>query len=157
MLSKRDGFLMHCKMRVCSPYIWGGQSDLIGYDCSGFVVANLWREGVDIDDMSSSGLASYFKYCRRYTPVEGAIAFYGRDTEHISHCMVVTTVWDNGSYGVVGARGGNSTTTSLDVAAQQKACIGAYVDYWQTGIQFFSNPWHADGSFSRGSEHTPVG
>jgi cell wall-associated NlpC family hydrolase len=82
---------------VGTPYLWGGNNPLEGFDCSGLVQEILASVGADPPgDQSSRQL---FKYFSRYgdllkTPERGALVFYGSpEVNHvgfvIDYCRMV--------------------------------------------------------------------
>jgi len=134
---------------VGTPYRWGGESPMDGFDCSGFVQEILRSAGVDpIGDQTSQGLFEYFakhgKPLSKDRPRPGSIVFYGSHINHITH---VAFALDH--FRVVEAAGGDHTTTSVDRAIAQQAFIRIrplkhrgdliavlHPDYSQIGISF---------------------
>ena len=100
-------------------YKWGGENPLLGYDCSGFVQELLMAAGIDPKgDQTAQGLYNYFilNSTREFAP--GALVFFGRGVDRISHigfCLDKDTMIEAG--------GGRSSTKTLAIAAQQNAFI----------------------------------
>lgn len=101
-------------------YKWGGNNALEGFDCSGFVQELLASVGMDPQGRDTAqSLYNYFMVkglgcdC-----VMGAIAFYGKSEKEISHVALCID-----SNRIIEAGGGDSRTTSKDVAAKQSAQI----------------------------------
>ena len=141
MRDKRGAFIHNALTQNGLPYIWGGQSPVVGFDCSGFVVWLLQSVGYVITDHTAKQLSYIFESTRVHgTPKAGCIAFYGFGGE-VSHCMVVTRVWNNGAIAVTGARGGGSDTTTIDVAEEKRAYVGTYVNYWPQNLIMICDPW----------------
>ena len=104
-----------------SPYIWGGQSPLIGFDCSGLVISILQIEGKFIGDTTAQGLYLHFKdrgYVETGYPEFGCLAFYGKSVNKITH---VAYCLDDGM--IIEAAGGDSTTTTVERAKKQNAYV----------------------------------
>ena len=94
------------------PYIWGGQSPLVGFDCSGFVMDILIATGIvpKGTDMTAHGLWDHFKPYRTHEPKEGCFVFYGKPDKitHVMYCI--------GGGKCIGAQGGGSKCTGIEVA-----------------------------------------
>lgn len=110
-------FLELAKSKKGCFYRWGGNGP-DRFDCSGFVVWCLvmaggpeWREGWWsqrlFDELPSTDKEQ-----------AGALAFYGKDDQHISHVMVCL-----GDGQVIGASGGNRMTINDDVARFRRAMV----------------------------------
>lgn len=73
---------------------------------------------------------------------EGCLLFYGENNLAITHVMIALTRWNNGVMILVGARGGDSSTTTLDAAKKQKAFVDVvWGDYWYQKIQWVVDPF----------------
>lgn len=101
------------------PYEWGGDNAL-GLDCSGFVGVILRAVGVieNQADYNAQGLFHKLHECQTVTPEAGCVVFYGRSITRITH--VAFMVDDRH---ILEAGGGNSKTTSLEVADDQNAMV----------------------------------
>lgn len=97
------------------PYIWGGQSPLVGFDCSGLVIHLKMSEGEfpQRQDATSQGLYLYFKdkgYINTGHPTFGCLAFYGKSVNeitHVAYCLDDETI-------IEAAGGGSKTLTRKD-------------------------------------------
>jgi hypothetical protein len=101
------------------PYIWGGQSPEVGFDCSGLVIYALDKSGMSIPDTNAAGL--YKKFSTKRVPeskaISGTLWFYGSSLQKINHVMVCIRRWETGEHVLLGARGGGSNTSSPSVGA----------------------------------------
>lgn len=105
---------------VGTPYRWGGDDPILGFDCSGLAQELLASVGMDPPgDQSAQALYDHFiksnlgaiKGC-------GALVFYGKSLAEITHVGMMLD-----SVHIVEAGGGGSTTVSLDAAAKQNAFV----------------------------------
>lgn len=112
---------------IGTPYIWGGSDPINGFDCSGFVQELLASIGFDPKgDQTAQGLYEAFKNSAfKDVHGPGALAFYGKDLQNITHVTMMINSWQ-----CVGANGGGSKTTSRETAAAADAFIKVRpVDY----------------------------
>ena len=86
----RQQFIDKIKIQIGKPYIWGGQSPEVGFDCSGLVVWGLKEIGCTInhhgEDFTSLQLSKIFFPQRvvRSKATPGCLFFYGKTKETIS-------------------------------------------------------------------------
>lgn len=104
---------------VGTPYLWGGDDPLEGFDCSGLVIEVLKSAGIlpRVGDWTAQGLYERFADQATAVPVAGCLAFWRRDGRmtHVEYCIS----WSH----TIGASGGGSRTTDLAAAVRS----GAYV------------------------------
>lgn len=105
--------------QINTPYRWGGDDPILGFDCSGFAVEFLKTMGMlpEGADYNAQGLFDYFKDrsdWNRYTL--GALVFYGKSLDAITHMGIGVD-----RYRVVTVSGGGSSTNSVEKAAEQNA------------------------------------
>jgi len=86
-----DPILLHHAMSfVGTPYRWGGDDPMAGYDCSGLVVEILQAHGM-LDpnvDKTAENLYNYFKMDKSIETrlcSLGALVFYGHSHQRITH------------------------------------------------------------------------
>lgn len=104
------------------PYLWGGSSPQSGFDCSGFALWVLQVFGVlPSGDWSAQGLHGTFPATG--DPLPGDLVFYGKDPEHITHVMMFMGDLPGQGKMVIGASGGDSTTTTIEEAQKKGAQV----------------------------------
>lgn len=106
---------------LSTPYKWGGNDPMAGFDCSGFVIEILQSVGLlPVDgDWTAAGLFNKFKAYEIKNKVvhKGCLVFWGSG-EKITHIEFAIT-----KFHTIGASGGGSSTTSEQVAIKQDAYI----------------------------------
>lgn len=106
---------------LMTPYEYGGDDPMSGFDCSGMVCELLRAAGVVPFNFrtNAQGLFNLLKSTSAATlPTLGAIAFFGKSVNEITHvafCLDATTMIEAG--------GGNSTTVSEVIASGQNAFV----------------------------------
>lgn len=106
---------------IGTPYKWGGDDPMAGFDCSGLVQELLSSVGMDPSgDQTAQGLFDHFMSLsnRNPSPARGVICFYGRTPREITH-----VAWMINSLQIIEAGGGGSKTTSLEAGIAQNAFI----------------------------------
>jgi len=105
------------------PYLWGGDTPMKGFDCSGFVLEILRSQGLwGKEDSTSQNLFWYFvnlgpTYLTQ-VPEFGSLLFFGSDAKGISHVTMAlnqTTMLEAG--------GGDSTVIDRETAVKKAAFI----------------------------------
>ena len=124
-MSQRDSFLRFVDecLRADVPYLWGGKS-LQALDCSGLVTLGLYlASGLDLRQTHNTDMMwNHWEPISGVQTRPGDVALYGGSRpDDVSHVMVLL---DGGS--VIGASGGDSTSTSLRIAASQGAQVRRY-------------------------------
>lgn len=106
---------------VGTPYLWGGDDPINGYDCSGFLIEFLQAAGVYPRglDSNAAGLFAYFQSGIVPLPAFGTLVFFGGSSgpgiTHIGLALNDTTMLEAG--------GGTSKTLTRADAATQNAFI----------------------------------
>jgi cell wall-associated NlpC family hydrolase len=105
---------------VGTPYRWGGDDPIQGFDCSGLAQELLASVGMDPPgDQTAQALHDYFsKNNLGSIKACGALVFYGKSATEITHIGMLLD-----SIHIVEAGGGGSSTTTLDAAAKQNAFV----------------------------------
>jgi len=71
---------------IGTPGVWGGDNPYTGFDCSGFVQWVLRMAGFGLyRDTTAQGLYEMHKAHVLSRPEAGALVFYGKDLNNISH------------------------------------------------------------------------
>ena len=105
------------------PYIWGGNSPLEGFDCSGFVCELLKAQGFlyHKSDLTAQGIYNYLNY-RKWLPFGGpqlgGVCFYGDQTNRVRHCSMAL----NETMMIEAGGGAKAIKTRLD-AEEINACV----------------------------------
>jgi hypothetical protein len=103
-----------------TPYKWGGNDPMAGFDCSGFVIELLQSAGeLPLKgDWTAEDLYEHFKDKEVSAPIEGCLVFFaGINTNiyHIEFCL------DNCFS--IGASAGDSSTVTVQDAIDQNAHV----------------------------------
>lgn len=109
-----------CAGYLGTPYRWGGDDPMAGFDCSGLVQEILASLGEDPPgDQTAQSLHDHFlARPRRSIALCGSLAFFGSSVGAISHvgfCISPEVMLEAG--------GGGSATTSLEQAVKQNAYV----------------------------------
>ena len=109
-----------CLQFLNIPYKWGGANPLEGMDCSGLAQVILAQYGVDPKgDQTAQHLYDWVLLAGRGSSTDtGALAFYGKNVERISHVAIHID-----RHQVLEAGGGGSKTQTLEDAIKQSAYI----------------------------------
>lgn len=102
-------------------YIWGGSHPAYGLDCSGLVQEILASVGLDPSgDQTAQMLWDYFllEGDEIWGPKTGALMFYGKSKDHISHVAFCLN-----QYQIIEAGGGDSSCTDLSRAIAKSAFV----------------------------------
>lgn len=119
-MTKRDLALKVAWSLHNTPYKWGGDDPMQGFDCSGFVVEILKSIGLISrgSDYTAQGLYELFKDREADSVFVGTLVFWGRNRHSITH---VEFGIDSGI--TMGASGGGSKTITTQDAIEQNAYI----------------------------------
>ncbi len=102
------------------PYLWGGETPMNGFDCSGLVQFILNAGGEDPPgDQTAQALYNHFENDGRWNErTAGCLAFYGESTRKITHVGFCID-----EYRMVEAAGGNSSCKTLEDAIRMRAFV----------------------------------
>lgn len=103
-----------------TPYKWGGNNPLQGFDCSGLVQYVLKSAGmVPKQDFTAQKLYEYFENDSTHnTYAPGSLVFYGESINKITHVALMID-----RYRVIEAAGGDHTTLTFDDAKLKDAAV----------------------------------
>jgi len=105
---------------IGTPYIWGGNTRLDGFDCSGFVQEILWYGGVDpAGDQTAQAL--YNKLSKNeYRSIlkPGSVLFFGQSRNSVSHIAIAV---DHGT--MIESGGGDRSCTTRARAHEKNAFV----------------------------------
>lgn len=125
--SPREAAMFIWEGLMKTPYRWGGDDAIEGYDCSGFVLAGLHGVGVlprsqdfTADALLKSVLPAKPRFKEGKQLRRGMLVFWGAPKAH--HVEVVWATFGD-TVLTIGASGGGSQTTTLDAAAKQNAAV----------------------------------
>lgn len=113
-----DLLVRYAMQFVGTPYLWGGNNPVEGFDCSGLAIEILNAFGFKIPDQAASDLylwcltGNFIKEAR-----PGALVFFGKDGK-IGHVGIVL----NRDL-MIDAGGGGSDVTSKEAAAKSNAFV----------------------------------
>lgn len=131
----RQRFVAVCLSQLGKPYVYGANGPH-EFDCSGLVVYALRSLGL-IHPGEDYSAKHFFERCTpTASPLPGDLAFYGK--KHISHVVVFLD-----SSRVISASGGDSKTTSAEIARKTGASIKVHRNalYRPDFISMATNKW----------------
>lgn len=117
---KRATAIRYAWTFIGTPYRWGGDDPMAGFDCSGFVVEILTAVGMvphKYDD-TAGGLATKFRANQIDRPRAGAFIVWYDPTGFGQHIEFFID-----EFHTIGASGGGSATTDLNAAIMANAFI----------------------------------
>lgn len=134
----KEDVLTYARSFLGTPYVYGGNNPLTGWDCSGFMCFVMRKAGWvgPHEDLSCQSLYERFKKLGTSFPVaslifpRGALVFYGSNLASIGHVALLV---DNGK-SVIECGGGNETTDSVERAKKLGACVRETAFRFRTDI-----------------------
>jgi hypothetical protein len=138
-MKTRIEYLNLIKEQVGKPYLWGAWGSN-AFDCSGLVSYCL---GLEIKHNAQQLFTMFERtIISKAAAFPGALYFYGSDGGRVSHVMTVLEHWSNGGITLIGARGGDSSVITLDIARDKKAFVDVcFGDYWWDKFLFAVDPF----------------
>jgi cell wall-associated NlpC family hydrolase len=103
-----------------TPYLWGGNDEYVGLDCSGLIVAIFRRIGMikSTADHSSQELYNIYSKYLTESPTPGCLVFYGKDLRNISHVALMIS-----SKHIIEAAGAGRDCTTVERAQELGARV----------------------------------
>lgn len=121
----REKFLIELIKYGNIPYIWGGENESVGLDCSGFAQKVLNILSLDPKgDQSAQGLFEHFsnRFSNPFASIQSAdlgdLVFFGESVNKITHVGVCL-----GHGLMMEAGGGGSKTKTVEIARSQNAKV----------------------------------
>jgi cell wall-associated NlpC family hydrolase len=129
MTTIRQQILNIARSIIGLPYIYGAESPDKGFDCSHFFHYCYGSQYHSLPYMDCLEISKFYSaYTKPLVNIQpGDILLYNQP---VSHLMICLNVWSNHVVIACGARGGDSTTTTIDAARAKGACVGVYPNYW---------------------------
>jgi len=118
-ITSRQILLDYAMRLACTPYRWGGDDPMAGFDCSGVVLELLAAAGVVSPsfDASSDWLWHNLPGSRGGDPVFGSLIFFG-SADRAKH-----VAWALNAKLMVEAGGGRENTLTVEDAIRQNAWV----------------------------------
>ena len=154
-MSLRQQFVSVVREQIGKPYQWGAKGPG-SMDCSGLVTYCLKESGLDIVlgtqlEMCAAALFDKFHSNKVMEALAqpGSLFLYWEEPAGmtIGHVMICSDVWANGARVLIGAHGGDATTTNPDRAAAMMGGRGAMVQnvlaaaYWRSNFCCVVDPF----------------
>ena len=138
-LSEREIAVAYAWSFIGTPYKWGGNDPMAGFDCSGFCIEVLQAVGVlsRHGDWTAANLFEKFKEKKVNYPTQGCLVFWnnqsGNKIVHVELCINDRLA--------LGASGGGSRTVTVQDAIEQDAYIKLRPFASRPNIAGFVNPF----------------
>lgn len=121
-MHEADSLIDYSMKFISTPYIWGGNNPLIGFDCSGFVCEVLKSHGYlkHNIDYSANDLLNYSKryFLKKDTPIKADLLFFGTNPNMACHVAIALN-----NKLMIESAGGNSKTKELSHAIKRNAFV----------------------------------
>jgi cell wall-associated NlpC family hydrolase len=122
---------------LATPYRWGGDDPLLGFDCSGLVIEWLQATGVLPRGYEGRARDLHKRFAGHATtgPLLGTLLFFGEGLEAISHVAIATD-----DFYMIEAGGGGSKTTDAAAAARDNAFVRVRPISWRRDLVAMVHP-----------------
>jgi cell wall-associated NlpC family hydrolase len=103
-----------------TPYLWAGNNEWHGLDCSGLIVAIFRRMGIikRNADLTAGGLYREYMKHETSTPHAGCLVFYGTNKQAITHVGFMIS-----EYQIIEAGGGGSECKTIEISKEKGARV----------------------------------
>ena len=133
--SQKEIALKHIETYLGTPYRWGGDDPLKGFDCSGLAVEYLRSAGAITNSQDFTAELLYKNFLGVDKPQRGDLVFYENSSGKIIHVEIMLNNCQS-----IGASGGNSKTINENIAEIQNAYVKINFIYNRKGIAGFARP-----------------
>jgi len=121
-----------------TPYRWGGNDPMAGFDCSGLIVEILRSTGhlARYEDLTAEGLWQKYRLKRVSDPYRGCLVFWGEDqlmAKHVEMCV--------DEFRSIGASGGGGNTVTVQDAIEADAYVKVRPFRSRVPIRAFVDPF----------------
>lgn len=107
-----------------TPYRWGGNDPMEGFDCSGLVIEILQSVGLFERNKDTTAHGLSLLYPETDVLQAGTLVFYDwNGDKRMDHVEMIVTIDEDGQLFTIGASDGNDKTTSLTNAQMQNAYV----------------------------------
>ena len=129
----------YAKHFIGTPYRWGGDDPMAGFDCSGFVVEVLQAVGIlpHGHDYSAHDLYTIFKSNTVFPGYQGCLAFWFNSEQTATHVMILLD--DEHVLGTIG--GGSKTITAADAVRDNAFLAVRPLSYRKPQVPIIVDPF----------------
>ena len=107
-----------------TPYRWGGNDPMEGFDCSGLIIEILQSVGLFKRDKDTTAHGLSLLYPETDVLEAGTLVFYDwNGDKRMDHVEMIIAIDEDGQLFTIGASGGDDKTTSLTNAQMQNAYV----------------------------------
>lgn len=123
-MKKIDIALDIAKKLVNTPYRWGGNDPMEGFDCSGLMIEILQSVGLFPRNKDTTAHGLSLLYAETDILLPGVLVFYDwNDDRRMDHVEMIVAIDEDGQMLTIGASGGDDRTNALANAVAQSAFI----------------------------------
>lgn len=124
MYKKIDVALSIAERLINTPYRWGGNDPMEGFDCSGLVIEILQSVGLFKRDKDTTAHGLSLLYPETDILAPGTLVFYDwNNDKRMDHVEMVAFLDESGEVFTIGASGGDDRTTTVTNAQMQNAYV----------------------------------
>lgn len=131
----RNRMVEYAEFLKGTPYVWGGDDPMAGFDCSGLIIELLMSEGLFSGDTSAEGLRQTFEELDDQHPIRGDLLFWTNEEGRAYHVAMST-----GGERYIEAGGGASETETIQDAIEENAFVRPRTFDWRGEPDVVCNP-----------------